>query len=337
MKSIWFVFLMLIVTFSTSSQADPWFLGPLLMDSAQVMPLGSVDLAVSLQNSYTNFYYNNQLTAVPNPLATTGSLVTSIAVGVATDVDFILVLLSEQNKTNGFSANNLGDTFMELGFQVLTQGDDLSRPDCRITIQELFPTGRYNRLNPTLEATDATGAGSYQTSLGLSFDLLAQFPNTHYLRSSASVVGTYASTATLHGSSIYGGSDLTRGHISPGNSLAFDIAGEYTLTQNWVAVLEGFFLIQKASDFEGYLGPNPASVLPRSKEFPDRPHLRPTRHNIGSAQSIGSGNLSELSMAPALEYNFSDSMGILASVWFTTGGKNSAEFISGALSFSISW
>jgi hypothetical protein len=43
----------------------------------------------------------------------------------------------------------------------------------------------------------------------------------------------------------------------------------------------------------------------------------------------------QISFAPEVEYNFSQSSGLLAGVWFTVAGKNSSAFASAFLTYFI--
>ena len=42
-----------------------------------------------------------------------------------------------------------------------------------------------------------------------------------------------------------------------------------------------------------------------------------------------------LSLAPAIEYNFTPDLGLLAGVWFSVWGRNSLDFVSGVVSVTL--
>jgi len=119
-----------------------------------------------------------------------------------------------------------------------------------------------------------------------------------------------------------------------------DLAGEFTLTQRWVAVLEGNLIYQQASKFHGRLGertandPLPLGNHPRLSTLLHR--LFPSRHNI-EGTGIGSGNLNQLTLAPGLEYNFSANYGVIAGAWFTVAGKNTPVFVAPMIVFNAYW
>lgn len=278
--------------------------------------------------------------------------------GLTSNMDFGLYLTYLKNQTEAVSSSGIADTELEIGYQVLTQGNSNYRPNFRIGISQLLPIGRYSQLNPNLYATDATGVGAYQTSVGLNFDLLTQFKGTsHYLKASGSVTATLTPTTKIRGLNVYGGDTNTSGYINPGSAIALDLAAEYTLTQNWVGVIESYIMAQKASVFTGVIGDNPASFNAfitannlknrsnTSKEdlrqarldAANSNHIRPTLHNIGNAQNIGSGNLYTLVLAPELEYNFTDSCGIIGGIAVTMEGKNAPYSFSSMLEFVYGW
>lgn len=323
-------------------------MGPLNVNSGHVLNPGTSDIQILLQNLSAPAIYDSSGTAVPIPVALTENVLAHYGFSIVPRVDFSLNMLFTNNRSDGSASSGLGDSMMILGFQVLEQNTHRFQPNFKLTLHQLFPTGRYDQLNPSLFGTDATGIGSYQTSLGLNFDFLTPLSGEHYLKTYINVIGTYSCDTQLSGNSVYGGDIDTLGRMSPGNAILSSLAAEYTLDKNWVAAMDGMFLSQNPSQYQGIVGSDPASFNPLITAYTNSlsPHpsaaisiikalaqhrIRPTRHNIQGASNIGSGNLTEISLAPALEYNFSDRFGIMFSTWFTVYGKNTPEFFSGLL------
>lgn len=340
------------------AMADPWFSGGLIFDSAEVAEVGSHNVEFDFQSSNMPSIYDYSGMVVPTPLASSDYLLLQYATGLTVNTDIGVAMLYTKNQTEGASRSGLGDTLIEFGYQVLEQGNSQFRPNFRIAVSEIFPTGRYAQLNTSLYGTDSLGEGSYQTSVTLAFDLLSQLKGTaHYFKTSISGTATIPSKAHLNGNNAYGGDVETEGYITPGNAFAFDLAVEYSLTQNWVAVYEMFVFAQAQSVFSGILGPNPSSfnafitqaiVANSPSSTPEARHnsaiqarlsnhIRPTGVNIGSAQDIGFGNMNEFSLSPALEYNFSENMGVTLGLWFTVTGKNMPNFTESMFRFTVSW
>ncbi len=107
----------------------------------------------------------------------------------------------------------------------------------------------------------------------------------------------------------------TNGTIKPGQLYSADLAAELTITQNWVAVMEAYWVSRGATKFSGY----------------------PGRDETGKLAKVGSGNFDELSFAPAVEFNFSENYGIIAGIWFSQLGKDAPDFSSTVVAFNAYW
>ena len=115
--------------------------------------------------------------------------------------------------------------------------------------------------------------------------------------------------------SAYGGSLQTRGNIRPGDFFSIDLASELGLTQNLVAVMEGLYVYRQATHFRGFRGLDPR----------------------GNTAEIGRGRLAEFSLAPAIEYNFSEHLGLIAGVWFAVKGQDASDFITSMVALNTYW
>jgi hypothetical protein len=312
-----FLFISLCITlFSQSSIADPWFTGPLLAPAGHTTPKGHTNFEIYGLDILTDGRYNNLghlvdsrtfRTFVTNPILTHGF----------TDwLDVQLTLPYAFNSTQGINYNHVADTAVALGIQVFEQRKSPKRMDVRILLQETFPTGKYTRLNPSFRGTDSTGLGSYQTQIGLNLQYLRELYNSHYLRTRLILTRLYATPVNVAGLNSYGGTPSTSGRINPGTENGFDLAFEYTLTQNWVAVMEGTYTKGQATRFNGILNIG----------------------NIGGpTATIGSGNYNETALAPALEYNFTESLGLIGGVWFPVSGKNTSHYMTYVLALNAFW
>jgi hypothetical protein len=57
----------------------------------------------------------------------------------------------------------------------------------------------------------------------------------------------------------------------------------------------------------------------------------------GFSGAIGSGQFNQTALAPAIEYNFSDNVGLISGVWFSLSGVNTAHFITYVLALNAYW
>jgi hypothetical protein len=295
--------------------AEPWFTGPLLAPAGNTIPNGHFNLEPYLfyTNNIGSFNRHGKLVHTRSPQTTQVNPVLSF--GLTERMDFQLSLPYAINHVHGITRDYIGDVGAIMGFQAFAQGDHRWRPSLRITLQEQFPTGRFDKLNPILKGTDGTGMGSYQTSLTFNFQHQILLWAEHYLCSLLSLNYTVPSSLTLQGISTYGGTPATKGSFNPRNLASIDIAEEFSVTQNWALVMEAYYVSRQASRFHGFSG-----FLTN-----------------GFAAQIGAPTSNELSLAPAIEYNFSANYGIIAGVWFAVHGKSSTDFISTVVAFNAYW
>ena len=280
--------------------AGPWMTGPLLAPAGKTIPKGHVNFEpYGFYSVYPQGFKN--LEGVP-----------IISIGVLDFLDLQTTVpfdYSWQDHTHG---GGVGDFSLAVGLQVLRQQDNGWLPDFRFVLQEVFPTGKFENLDPRKGGTDQTGIGTYHTFFGFNFQRLTQFQNDHYLRTRLSLVGATATDVKVHGVNAFGGTPDTEGRVHPGNSYSADLAFEYSLTQNWVPVFEVLYARSAGSNFVGNPGFTPGGTL----------------------ASIGGSGAEQTSLAPALEYNFSPTLGIIGGVWFSVSGPSAGKFTTAAIAIN---
>lgn len=312
------VYRLMIITISIYCQyafAEPWFTGPLLASSGITIPKGHANLEVYGFDTENVGNFNRHGKLAHTPLSKTYQINPLLSYGLADRVDTQFSLPYIINRANGQRSRHIGDVFALLGFQLLRQDESLSKPNVRLIVQQHFPTGRYQQLNPINQGTDGTGAGSYQTTIGLNIQYLMPLNINHFLRTRLDLTHTFASSVQVQGLNTYGGNLTTKGSIHPGNLTGIDLSGELTLTKHWVAVMEGYYFFRSATKFSGFPGDTIAGKVP----------------------VLGHPNADELSLAPAIEYNFNSHVGIIAGVWFAVRGKSAADFVSTTIALNTYW
>jgi len=306
----------LLSVFSSILNAGPWFTGPLLAPAGHTVPRGHTNFELYGIDILTNGRYDQSGTVIHTPLTRSFVANPIITHGFTNWLDVQLILPYVFNSTQGERYNRLSDVSVALGFQLLEQKSRHDHFDFRLLVQETFPTGRFDNLNPAQAGTDATGLGSYQTQIGLNFQHLIQLFGSHYLRTRLILNRNFAGSVRVNGLNSFGGSVKTQGQIAPGAENTGDLAFEFTLNQHWVAVLEGTASTGQATRFNGIL-------------------------NVGSigntSVSIGNNKYHERSLAPALEYNFNSNVGLIGGVWFPVRGQNTAHFKTYILALNTYW
>lgn len=293
---------------ANSFALSPWFTGPLLAPAGHTLPKGHQNYEPYLFFTDNIGVYNNHWHSQHVPESRTLSPTMVFTQGVTNRIDVQLIAPYNFNNHEGENDSNLGDISAVIGYQLLNEKSGSLMPDLRVTLQEGFPTGKYKNLDASKAGTDATGSGSFQTSFGLNFQKMFQVMPAHALRTRLSFTYTIPSSVHVTGVNSYGGVSGTDGHVKPGKKFATDLGFEYQLTQHWVPALDVTYSYTTQSSFSGTAGT--ISGLPAE---------------------VGSPRGEQVSVAPALEYNFNSHLGIIGGAWFTVAGKNSARFSGGAI------
>ncbi len=276
---------------SNAAIASPWWTGPLLAAAGRTIPPGHINIEpYGFFTLYPQHYRNVE--TVP-----------FITIGVTNFIDMQTSLPFDYSWDQGQSGYGIADYSLGAGFQIMKEEENNYVPYVRLTLQEIFPTGRFQNLNANKLGTDQTGTGAYQTAAALNFQKTFEFKD-HYLRARLNLITAYASNVIVHGVNAYGGGPDTVGKVSPGSSYTADVAFEYTLTQNWVPVFEVVYAESRSTSFNGNPGLTPAGVV----------------------SGVGGGGGRQVSLAPAIEYNFSPNVGIIGGVWFSVSGKPASQF-----------
>lgn len=310
-------FLGAFLLLNQSVNADPWFTGPLLAPAGHTVAKGHTNFEIYGLDVLNNGHYDNNEHLIHTNLFKSRIVNPIITHGFTEWLDVQLAVPYAFNSTQNASYNRLADISVALGLQLIEQNKSPKRVDLRVLVQETFPTGRYERLSAKRLGTDSTGLGSYQTQVGLNLQYLLQVFDTHYLRTRLIFSHLFTTPVKVHGLDSYGGTKTTAGTINAGSDNTFDIAFEYTLTQNWVAVMEGTIANGDATRFNGVLNTGPIG--------------QPT------TSSIGSGDYKEKALAPAVEYNFNSNLGLIGGVWFPVSGKNTSHYTTYVLALNAYW
>ncbi|MCB1108397.1 MAG: hypothetical protein KDK44_01950 [Chlamydiia bacterium] len=288
----------------------PWFTGSLLSLPGHVVGNKKTNYQPYLYYTKDYGFYDNKWRKQSTPSTSVWNPQLLITRGFGNWFDFKIEPQMFIKSEKGQTATRFGDFPVVLGFQALNQTRGSWIPDLRITLRESFPSGHHDRLNPAKLGTGGSGSGSYETSLGFNFQRLEHLFGIHYFRWRLNLVYTIPSPTHVDGFNVYGGGFSTNGTIYPGNHCFAIFAFEYNFNQNWVLACDFMQTYGNRTRFSG----------------------KPGRDQLGNPARIGSPSSDTLSIAPALEYNFSKALGIIGGVWFSARGRNSEDFISYVLS-----
>ncbi len=291
---------------------NPWYTGPLITPGASMMPVGRGNSQPYLFVTDNHAAYNSDRKSVSLPSDLVQLKGTAnIQTGITDNFDLNLNFQGVENWQFDHSGGGFGDMSLVAGFLVLTQGPYI--PQIKFTVTQSFPTGKYKNLDTNGFNLDSTGAGAFSTQLGLIFSKVIFWATKHPMNMRLFMGYTLSTVANVSGFHAYGGGFGTTGRIYPGDTFSVDFGYEYSLTQKWVFAVDLVYTTSNRTRFFGTPG---------------------TLHD-GSIASNGGGSNDNLSLSPALEYNFNPNVGLIAGFWFSVYGRNSLDFLSGVISLTI--
>jgi hypothetical protein len=286
------------------SLEDAWWTGPMLAPNATTLPRGHLLIEP---------YLFDVIGAHSNGL---GSL-TYVNYGLANRFTVGLI------PTAGFNVASSGPSSSRVGLGDLTaQGQyGLTRfhagswiPTTAVVVQETFPTGKYDRLGD--RPSDGLGSGAYTTTLAFYSQTYFWLPNGRILRMRFDASPALSNNVNVADVSVYGTGAGFRGHAKPGSSFSADAAGEYSVTRSWVLALDVTYRHNWNTRATGYNvldlnGGNPSSV----------------RLNTGSSDAFG--------FAPAIEYNWKPTLGVLLGTRVIPASHHTAATITPAVAINF--
>lgn len=206
-------------------------------------------------------------------------------------------------RSRGFRA---GDTTARLQYLLQAPSADGTTPAVSVALVQRFSTGSHDRI--TGNALDAQGDGVQRTVAALAVQQVVWLGNDRPLRWRAQLsAGPAPSRTAISGASVYGTGEGFQGHIARGSVLGLSVGAEYSFNARWVGVMEVAANRESGQRLTGF-APEPSGTVRYIDE--NRPASR------------------SLTFAPAVEYHFSPSLGLIAGVEFTVAGRNSGRIIS---------
>jgi hypothetical protein len=294
---------------------NPWYAGPLVTPSASMMPPGQANIQpyLFIRGSYAAFNKERKSISLPHNSYQLEAIA-PMQMGVTDTTDFVFNPSGQMNWSNGKQGGGFGDLAVTYGFCILRE--TLYIPKFKFTISQVFPTGKYKNLSLNGLGLNATGGGSYQTAFGFATGKVIWWTYPHPINVRLFMGYNMGTVVNVRNFNSYGGGYDTKGRVRIGNTLTADLGMEVTLTQRWVAAMDVVYTASNSTKFHG----------------------NPGRNKDGTPASVGNPYNDNLSLAPALEYNFDQgNMSILWGVQFSVYGRSSANFVNGQFSFEYAW
>lgn len=290
---------------------DAWWTGPLLAASASTLPRGHALVESYLYDSVTYGHFNRDgaLGSAPRESAL-GSL-TYLLYGLTDTWTVGLIPRFGDNETSdaaGGSGAGVGDLSIQAQYQLTAFSPERGVPAISLVVQETLPTGAYDRLDTRPEP--AFGGGAYTTTAALYSQDDFWMPNGRIVRARLDVSYSESSHVTLDGASVYGTPDGFSGGADPGGSAVVDAAGEYSVTRNWVLAMDLYYEHDGNTRVEGSI----LRTLPGTSSVPDY------RSESGPSQYFA--------LAPAIEFNWSATVGVIVGARAVAAGRNTAATVA---------
>jgi len=284
----------------------PWLTGPLLAPSGYTTPPGHFNVEPYLYFVANTGCYDAEWKSHSTPNFYSTYVQIQNKVGIVDGFDFQFSFFVYYNATEGKHYWNIGDMPIGFNVQLLKSYPEDPWPAMKLSLKANIPLGKYQHLNPAIKETDAIGAGSWLPSVAVVFSKLWNIVNIHYLEWRLSC--TYQIGAGVHvkGFNSYGGSSETRGVVYPGNSLTVDGAIEYNFSQEWAVACDLVYT-----------------------------HINKNRFSGKGSAFMKTPSNEQWTLAPSVEYNWSENFGITAGPWFSFAGRNSLQFASGIVAVNI--
>lgn len=282
------------------SLSDAWWTGPMLAPSAATLPPGHLLIEPYFYDISAG--HSNTVGSLSYFLY---GLANRFTVGVIPTIDYTVA-------TGGPNSSNVepGDTSLlaQYGLSRFRPGSWV--PSTAINIQETFPSGRYDGLGN--ELNDGFGTGAYTTALALYSQTYFWMPNGRILRMRFNLSDAFSTEVGVEGVSVYGTAAGFTGTAAPGRTSYADAAWEYSATRRWVLALDIEYHFEGSTRIRGY-----------------------NRSGLPRAEQATLGSTGELIFAPAIEYSWKPSLGVLVGTRIIEIGHNITPSITPAVAINF--
>lgn len=291
----------------TPQVGAPWFTGSLLAPSGLTIPQGHYNIEPYIYATATTGTYNNNWKSVKRETFWANILQPSIQIGLSPLVDFEFNPTLIYNYTKGAGNWNFGDMPLEIDIQLYKTDKPVTswNMGLKLALRETIPFGKYKNLNPSKLLTDVGGQGTWQTSVGLDWGNLFYLTKIYFITWRTAIQYAYSTPVSVKNLNVYGGGEGTKGTSYPAQNIQLVTSIELNMSRNWGFAMDILGIWNGKTRFKGT-----------------------TTAPMTSPSSL------QFSLAPALEYNWSDQLGLIFGCWFTVAGQNSPKFTSGVIALN---
>ena len=284
------------------------FTGSLVTPGASTLPQGVWDIEPYLIYTNINGYYDSQGNrhTRENALSQWQTLV-PIFYGITDRVQAQVTLGAARSTTKDAHTDGLRatDTTVGLRYKLISPDANKGGPTVTVGYSHRFPTGSYDRLDEN--PLNGIGNGANVDTFSLLMQNSVLLGDGRPLRFRAALSYSLPpSKVAVQGSSSYDTPKDFYGHARLGNAVSISTGAEYSINAQWVLAMDLSYDRQGASQITGIKGTG-ATTSPFSRR--------------DDARYV-------YSMAPAVEYNINDRIGVIGGVQFSFAGRNSSAFVA---------
>lgn len=284
---------------------DAWWTGPIVTASAATLPKGHFLVEPYVFNAIAKERYDGD--GRRRDVARTdgyGSL-TYVLYG-ATDRLTVGAIptfgFNDLSASDDSSGLGVGDLTLQAQYRLTRFREGRPLPALSLVVQETLPTGEYDRLGE--RPADGMGAGAYTTTVAVHSQHYFWMQTGRILRTRLNFSYSFSDDAGVEDVSVYGTGAGFRGSVRPGDAYSIYLAGEYSVTRNWVLALDVFRQYSDGARVRGHVTEDGERL--------------PVRRDTASSWRLG--------LAPAIEYNFSGTVGVIVGArWFAAGRNTDAS------------
>ena len=291
-----------------SAVQNQWFTGTLEAPSPALPEAGILEVEPYAIWTRNHGAYDNSGTFHSAPNVDVLTSVTALKFGLTNRIS-IQALPSISHVSNRLGHyTGIGDLPVEAEYRLSDANNRTGFPSITVAIGLTLPTGKYDRMQTAL---GGFGSGAYSLKQQILLQSLFDTRGGHPMRFRAyAAVYEPIGKTSVTDISTYGTSQGFHGDAQPRFSATLGIGGGYAFDRRWVFAMD---LVYKYADGFTVDGTDAMNVLV---------HLRSERRTTTS-------------LAPALEYNISGKVGIIAGVDFSVAGHNSPAYFAPQVAISV--
>jgi hypothetical protein len=288
-----------------SGRTLPNFTGPLVTPAVNTLPANMLNIEPYLIHTDTRGHLDERGDRYQvRPILREWQMALPMIYGVTDALSVQLTLNATRLSSGRLHSDGMrfGDTTVRLLQRLKGPEADGTGLVLSVSAAQRLPTGRYHHTGNN--ALNGVGNGQARTTLAFGAQQLHWMANDHALRWRGQLSWSPSpGRVRVRDESVYGTWSGFRGYATPGQAWRASLAAEYVLDGRWVLVGEAVWDHSRGTDVVHPVAGQPAIAW-----------------RYGSSRRI--------SLAPAVEYHVSPTIGLIAGVQFSVGGRRTDDYVA---------